>query len=438
MSNTLHQLTARAVAGNLAPGRYADGGNLYLIVSPTGSKSWRFMYRFGGKQREMGLGTLDKVSLKAARDAAESARKSLGAKVDPLEERRRLESEAARAEADAKAAEEREAAKLSFGVFALRLLKGHEEIDAKGKVRRVPGITDNHRNAKHRQQWENTLRDYAAPLWGMKLDEIKTEDVLRCVSPIWTSKAETASRVRSRIETVLSAAIAARLRDGPNPALLRGHLELLLPKRQRLQRGHHAALPYEDMPEFWTKLAALDSVSAKALRFTILTAARSGETRGAVWGEFDFGSAVWTIPAVRMKAGREHRVPLTAPVLAILEDMAALRPDDDPARLAFPGGKTGRPLSDMALSMCLRGIAEGCTVHGFRSTFRDWAAEETPHAREISEHALAHAVGNATERAYRRGDALAKRRALMFDWANFVTSTPADNVVAFPAQDAAG
>lgn len=429
MSNSLNQLSARHVAGNLAPGRYSDGGNLYLVVSPTGAKSWRLLYRFGGKQREMGLGSLEKVTLKAAREAAEAARKCLGAKLDPLEERRRLESEAARAEADAKAVEEREAAKLTFGAFALRLLKGYEETDAKGKVRRVPGITDNHRNAKHRQQWENTLRDYAAPLWSMKLDEIKTNDVLVCVSPIWTSKAETASRVRSRIETVLSAAIAARLREGPNPALLRGHLELLLPKRQKLQRGHHAAIAYEEMPGFWTNLTRLDSVSAKALMFTILTAARSGETRGASWAEFDLDAAIWTIPPARMKAGREHRVPLTSPVLAVLAEMAALRPDDDPARLVFPGGKTGKPLSDMALAMCLRGIAEGFTVHGFRSTFRDWSAEETPHPREIAEHALAHAVGNATERAYRRGDALAKRRALMADWASFVTGARPYNVV---------
>jgi integrase len=420
----MNLLTARQVAGNLLPGRYSDGGNLYLVVTPTRAKSWRFIFRFGGKQREMGLGSVDKVPLKSAREEAEEARKLLGKGTDPIVERKRLQDQAQEAAKRSKEEAAREAAKDTFGAYAIKLLKGYEVTDERGKIRRVPGITDGHRNAKHRAQWESTLREYAAPLWAMKLDEIKTEDVLRCITPIWTTKAETAARVRSRIERVLSAAIAARLREGPNPALLRGHLELLLPKRQRLQRGHHAAMAYGDLPGFWQRLSALDSVSAQALAFTILTAARSGETRGATWAEFDLEAAIWVVPPERMKAGREHRVPLSDAALAILEKMGELRPDEAPERLVFPGGRADRPLSDMALSMCLRGLADGMTVHGFRSSFRDWSAEETPHARVVAEQALAHVVGNATERAYRRGDALAKRRALMVDWANFVISAP--------------
>ncbi|TBZ09445.1 tyrosine-type recombinase/integrase [Rhizobium leguminosarum] len=424
MARNLDLLTAREVAGKLAAGRHSDGGGLYLNVTVAGSKSWAFFYKRDGKRTEMGLGPLDNVPLKTARQMAADARELLGQGRDPLDERKAAQ----RAKEEAQRAREAEAAKETFGVFALRLLKGYTETDERGRARRVPGIIEGNRNAKHRQQWENTLVEYAAPIWKMKLDEIGTDDILRCLAPIWTTKAETAARVRGRIEKVLAAAIAKSLRPGPNPALLRGHLDALLPKRQKLQRGHHPALPWHQMPKFWLELSALVSISAICLRYTILTSARSGEARGARWNEIDFAKRTWTVPAERMKAGREHVVPLSEAAMAVLEEAAKLRQTNDEDELVFPTSRDRKQLSDMALSMCLRGVQPGITVHGFRSSFRDWAGDATPHAREIVEQALAHTIGGV-EGAYRRGTAIEKRRGLMTDWAAFVTANRGDNVV---------
>lgn len=426
MARNLDQLTAREVTGKLTPGKHSDGGGLYLIVTPAGAKSWAFHYKRGGKRTEMGLGSADNVTLKTARRMAADAREVIGRGLDPLEERRAAEK-AREEEAKAK---KLDAEQDTFGVFALRLLDGYTETDERGRLRKVPGIVEGNRNAKHRAQWKSTLIEYARPLWKLKLDEVDTDSVLKCLAPIWTTKAETAARVRGRIEKVLAAAIARGLRKGPNPALLRGHLDALLPKRQKLQRGHHPALPWRDIGEFWPSLAALNSVSALCLRFTILTAARSGEARGAKWHEIDLSSGVWTVPAERMKAGREHIVPLSEAAKEVLTEAEKLRQTEDGDEMVFPSVRDRKPLSDMAILMCLRGIRAGITVHGFRSAFRDWAGDATPYPREVVEQALAHTVGGV-EGAYRRGTAVEKRRRLMADWAAFVTAKPSENVVAF-------
>lgn len=261
-----------------------------------------------------------------------------------------------------------------------------------------------------------TLTTYAAPLRSKPLDQIGTDDVLAVLTPIWTTKSETASRLRGRIERVLDAARAKGLRTGENPARWRGHLDHLLPKRRKLTRGHHAAMPYDQVPAFVARLREGRGVAARAPEFTILCASRSGEVLGARWDEVDLKAKLWTVPGPRMKGGREHRVPLTERALAILAEVEPLRNGD----YVFPGQRRGRPLSNMSMEMCLRRMKVDETVHGFRSSFRDWAGEETAVPREVAEVALSHAVGDATELAYRRADALAKRRKLMEAWAAFV------------------
>jgi len=267
-----------------------------------------------------------------------------------------------------------------------------------------------------------TLQVYAAPLRRIPVDKITTDDVLSVLKPLWNDKAETASRLRGRIERVLDAAKAQGLRTSENPARWRGHLDQLLPKRQRLTRGHHAAMPYSDVPAFMADLQARQATAALALELAILTAARTGEVLGARWEEFDLDRALWTVPATRMKAGREHRVPLSQRALKITGAMHQCRNGD----YVFPGQKAGRPLSVMALEMVLRRMkVDGATVHGFRSAFRDWAAEATSFTNEVCEAALAHAIENKVEAAYRRGDLFDKRRKLMEAWGRFCTS-PAD------------
>jgi integrase len=269
-----------------------------------------------------------------------------------------------------------------------------------------------------------TLTVYAKPLTPIAVEQVSTEDVLRVLKPIWTAKPETASRLRGRIEAVLDAARAKGLRSGENPARWRGHLDNLLPKRSSLTRSHHAALPLKDLPEFIQKLRELQSISARALEFAILTAARSGEVMGASWSEFDLKAGVWTIPAARMKAGKEHRVPLSQPAKEIIEQMAGIQQSE----FVFPGARRGRPLSSMALEMAMRRLGADATPHGFRSTFRDWAAEERSFPHEVCEMALAHAIANKVEAACRRGDLIEKRRPLMQAWAR-ACEPPTDNVV---------
>lgn len=368
----------------------------------------------------MGLGSAVDVPLKRARELAAAARALVAEGRDPIAAR-----EAAKAEQAV------EATIPTFGAFAEKLI---DEIEG------------GFRNSKHRDQWRMTLLgpqpgkikrkpgpDYCKAIRSKLVDEITTEDVLAVLQPIWMKKAETAKRLRGRIERVLDAAKAAGHRTGENPARLKGHLGLLLPKQPKLQRGHHAAMPYEDLPEFWGRLTTRQSVSCKALAFTVLTAARTTEVLEAKWGEVDIAGRVWAVPAARMKMDRDHRVPLVDSAVAILEELIQFAPKDEVARKAafiFPGARAGRPLSAMSMTMRLRDLGGGeYTVHGFRSSFRDYIAEETPHARGIAEAALAHIVGDATERAYRRGDALEKRRGLMVDWEAHLISKRGENVV---------
>lgn len=395
MAVTLNKLSPRAVTTIRKPGRHSDGGGLYLVVDASGARRWLFMFRWGGKLKEMGLGGIATTSLAEARATAEEARKAVKAGRNPIDERRRKAEEQNRA--------------ITFGDFADQLL---------------PELSRGFRNAKHAAQWVSTLNTYAADIRKKLIAEIGTDDVLAALQPIWTTKAETASRVRGRIERILDAAKAKGLRSGENPARWRGHLDNLLPRRKKLQRGHHAAMPFADVPAFMTDLRERPALAALALEFTILTAARSNEVFGARWDEIDRKAKVWIVPAGRMKAGREHRVPLSALALAVLDKAEAIRGDGD---LVFPGQKKGRPLSVMAMDMLLRRMKLDVTVHGFRSSFRDWCGEATTFPRDLAEQALAHVVGDETERAYRRGDALEKRRKLMDAWAAYLARGKAKN-----------
>lgn len=387
MPTTVNRLSAVSVKALTEPGRHADGNGLYLVVDKSGAKRWVYLFRDGGRLREMGLGGLANVSLADARRAAEAARKARAAGLDPIAARKAVPSEVP-----------------TFGKIADDLVDSLE-----------PGF----RNGKHVAQWRSTLATYAKDLRSKPVDQITTEDVLAALKPIWASKAETASRVRGRIERVLNAAKAQGHRSGENPAAWKDHLENLLPKRHRLTRGHHAAISYTALPAFLAELRNRPALAARALEFTILTAARTSETLGATWAEIDLEAAVWTVPGERMKAGRVHRVPLSAPALAILEKLAEAEPQ--PGDYLFPGNKRGRPLSGMSMEMVLRRMKMVITVHGFRSTFRDWCFEESDFPRELAEAALAHVVGDQTERAYKRGDALKKRAELMEAWARFCT-----------------
>ena len=397
MARAINKLSARTVVALKEPGRHSDGGGLYLVVDKGGAKRWVFLFRWEGKLKEMGLGGLTSVSLARARERAVAAREQVAESVNPITHRRTG------------------SATITFGAFTDQLLR---EIEGQW------------RNQKHRDQWRMTLTEYAGPLRERAVDAVTTDDIVDVLRPLWTTKAETASRLRARIERVLDAARAKGLRSGENPARWRGHLDQLLPKRQKLTRGHHTALPYSELPAFMVRLRERPAMAARALELTILTAARSGETLGATWPEFDLEQRVWTVPPDRMKAGRPHRVPLTDAAVAILRPLAELRENE----FVFPGQQRGRPLSGMAMEMMLRRMETPVTVHGFRSSFRDWAGEETDFARETAEAALAHVVGDATERAYRRGDALQKRRALMDAWAAYCASpTAAQEGAAEPA-----
>jgi integrase len=289
------------------------------------------------------------------------------------------------------------------------------------------------RNDKHRQQWKTTLSTYVYPVIGeMPVAEVGTAHVLQILEPIWKEKAETASRVRGRIETILDAAKARGYREGENPARWRGHIAQILPARSRLTRGHHKALPYEAIPEFVGKLRAREAVAALALEFTILTAARTGEVIGAKWDEVDMDKAIWTIPPARMKAGKEHRVPLSARAVEILNETQRFGKE-----WLFPAARGGK-LSGMAMTMLLRRMGVDVTVHGFRSAFRDWAAERTSYAHEVAEMALAHTIENKVERAYRRGDLFDKRRRLMDDWAAYCGSGGAEGEKVTPIRRSVG
>lgn len=396
MARKLNQLTTREVTALTARGRHADGGGLYLQVDGHGTRQWTFRFQIDGKRSEMRLGSAIDLSLANARVLAAQCRADVEAGRNPLTVR-----------IEAKKADERArkitASGNTFGDVAKAMLDAKEH---------------GWRNEKHKWQWRQTLEGYGANLWSMPVADIRTEDVVACLAPIWTEKAETASRTRGRIEAVLNAARARGLipEDRANPARWRGHLDHLLPKRKRLQRGHHAALPWKQVPEFIAKLRLRPAVTARALEVIILTAARSGEVRGMTWDEVDLVAKVWTVPGERMKMGKPHRVPLSNRAIAVMRSAST------PAagQLVFPFGKQGKALSDMAFkSLYERMDYDDITTHGFRSAFRDWAGEATDFPRELAEAALAHLVGDAVERAYRRGDALEKRRALMEAWAAF-------------------
>lgn len=390
----MHRLTARKVETAKA-GTYADGGNLYLRVRPSGSRSWVFRYVTNGKPREIGMGSL---SLAEARDKAADMRKEVAAGRDPLHVIRPPEEKKPR----------------TFQVVAL------ETIEA---------LRPGWRNPKHAQQWANTLRDYVFPVFGEKsVADVTVDDVLKVLSPIWTTKTETANRVRQRIEAVLdrAAVLGDRDRDRVNPATWKGNLEHLLPKPKQVQkREHFEAVPYAELPAIMAALRQKQSISALCLRVIVLTACRSNEIRGLQWAEVDRTAKTLTIPASRTKTKKEHVVPMSAEVAEIIDHMATL----GTSGTVFPNSQ-GKPLSDVAVTKTLRQFHETATVHGMRSAFRDWAGDKTHHARETIEACLAHALGSV-EGAYRRGDALEKRRRVMTDWARYL-SDQTDNVVRLP------
>jgi integrase len=394
LNNALTPLSVK----NAKPGRHADGGGLHLLVKETGARSWVYRFMLSGKTRDIGLGAAgpDGISLAKARDLASALRLKVKTGTDPLEERQREAAEALAATQAAKVAG------VTFKAVAEAYLKANEA---------------SWRNDKHRQQWRNTLASYVYPVRGeLPVADIATAHVLQILEPIWQDKPETASRVRGRIETVLDAAKARGYREGENPARWRGHIAQILPARSRLTRGHHKAMPYEAVPAFMAQLRGREAKAALALEFVILTATRTSEVLGAQWPEVDLDKAIWTVPAARMKAGKEHRIPLSPRAVEILE---AVKPLGQAS--LFPADKGGK-LSTMAMSMLLRRMKLDCTVHGFRSGFRDWAAECTGYAHEVCEMALAHVIGNKAEAAYRRGDLFDKRRRLMDDWARYCAS----------------
>jgi integrase len=394
MSREVNKLSWAGVKAETRVGRHSDGGGLYLVVDPSGAKRWVFLFRWGGKLKEMGLGGIDSVKLAPARLAAEDARRLVAAGKNPIDERKREKAKAGR----------------TFGDVADDLLASLE---------------GQWTNAKHRTQWYASLTHVAAPLRPLPVDQITTEDVLGVLKPIWPTIPETASRTRGRIERVLDAAKAKGFRTGENPARWKGHLAMLLPARQRLTKGHHPSMPWADVPAFMAELRERPSSTAYALEFLILTAARNTEVTDARWSEIDLEAKLWTVPAERMKAKIEHRVPLSDAAIAVLKK-AGEGSNCPPDSLVFAGARKGRPLSNMTMTMLLRRMKrEAYSVHGFRSSFRDWAGDSTSFAREVAEAALAHVVGEAVERAYRRGDALEKRRKLMVAWAGFLGRVPA-------------
>ena len=384
----INKLSPSKIAALEKPGLYGDGSGLWLRIAPGGSRQWVLRYQLGGRPRSMGLGSLHDYSLGEARARARAARKLALDGIDPIKDRSQRRAEVALA--------------LKFTQAVNLYLAAYETSWS---------------NEKHRAQWRSTLTTYALPELGqLLLADIDTPAVMRVLSPIWGKKPETASRLRGRIEQVLAWGIAQRLRDGPNPATWKNHLSKLLPPRARLAAvRHHPAMPYAELPNFMAQLGSHPGVSSMALRFLILTAARTCETIGATWDEIDKDARLWSVPANRMKGRRPHRVPLSDAVLAVLDAL----PRIVGCPYLFPGARIGRPLSNMACLELMRQLRRGYVPHGFRASFKSWATETTTHAREAIELALAHRVGDAVERAYMRGDMFEKRRALMDDWAWF-------------------
>ncbi len=397
----IHKLSPRKVA-SAASGKYEDGGGLRLVVSNAGARKWVLRFSINGKRREMGLGSYPDVGLADVRSKASACRQQAAAGIDPIEARR-VEPEAIP----------------TFSTCVARFIRAHRR---------------GWKNAKHARQWVSTMKTYAKPSIGSKpVDAIDTEDVLEILSPIWTTKTETAKRVQGRIENILDFAAAHKYRDAINPARWRGHLDMLLPKPSRVKTvKHHPAMPYTEVSSFMTELSENGSVSALALRFLILTATRTSEVLQARWSEIDLEAKVWSIPATRMKTKQEHRVPLSD--VAIVELKALPRIESNP--YLFPGARYGKPLSNMALLQLMRGMEYGVNgtrgdyvPHGFRSSFRDWSGEVSSFPRDVAEMALAHVIENKVEAAYRRGDLFEKRRKMMGAWATFLNLEKADRKV---------
>jgi integrase len=408
MAREIERLTALKVEKFKAdesprPGMYPDGGGLYLRVTPEGARNWVLRFMLDRRPRWMGLGPLALYGLQEARAKALDARRKRHDGVDPIEARR---AERARQRLDAAKA-------ITFRQCAEAYINAHRA---------------GWRNDKHAGQWTATLFSYAYPTIGaLPVQAVDTGLVLKVLEPIWTVKPETASRLRGRLESILDFAKVREYRDGENPARWRGHLDKLLPARSKVREvEHHAALPYAELSAFLVALREQEGIAARALEFAILTAARTGEVIGARWNEIDLLDKTWTVPAARMKARREHRVPLSARALTILDEMKAARHGDASDTFVFPGRKPRTPLSNMAFLMLLRRMGHGTlTAHGFRATFKTWASERTSVQNQIVEASLAHVIGDKVEQAYRRGDLFEKRRRLMQQWAAFCVTTPA-------------
>lgn len=388
-------LTSRGIAATSAAGRYADGNGLYLQVTPGGQKSWIFRYSSEGKRREMGLGAVALVPLGEARAKAVDLRKDLLAGIDPLKARRALGSGKA--------------------VPAQAVILTFRDCSASY----IDVMRSGWQNEKHAAQWVSTLASYAHPVMGdTAISSVDTKMVLEVIEPIWSSKTETASRVRGRIEAILDWAKVRGYREGENPARWKGHLEHILPAKGNVTPvEHHASMPYREIPDFWQSLVKQEGVGAKALQLCILTATRSGEIIGAKRNEFDLANKVWCIPANRMKAGFEHRIPLPGAAVTLLESLPGMASGD----VVFEGHVGGKAISNMTMNAVLKRMNLFVTPHGFRSTFRTWAAEMTVFQHEVCEAALAHTVSNKVVAAYQRGDMFAKRGELMAAWAEFVT-----------------
>lgn len=390
----LNRLGAKQVEKLNAPGRHSDGGGLYLAIDNASRRRWVFMYVRDGRRVELGLGGVRDMTLASARVEATFLRAVLAKGGDP------------------KAVRLRDDKVPTFGEAADDYIEAMK-----------PGW----KNEKHQAQWEMTLKKYAEPIRRQRVDEITTQDVLEILKPLWNRVPVSAMRLRGRIENILDAARAKGHRAGENPARWRGHLDQVLPKRQKLTRGHHTALPYDTVPRFMEDLRTRPATAARALEFVILNASRTSEALGAKWNEIDLEKKLWTIPADRMKAAREHRVPLSLRSLKILAEQKKKDADG----YVFGGPKPKMPLSTMSMAMLLRRMKYDITVHGFRSTFRDWASETTGFSHEVCEMALAHTIANKVEAAYRRGDLFEKRRKLMEAWTNYCMTQPAAKVLQF-------
>lgn len=401
---------------NAKAGRHTDGGGLQLLVKPSGARSWVFRYTTNGKSHDLGIGPAsgrDAISLADARDEAAALRLKIKRGIDPLDERRQIEAEAVAAQ------KAKDLSQITFKQFAETYIDQHEHV---------------WKNPKHRQQWRNTLKTYAYPVAGhLSIAEIDTTHIQAILEPIWKSIPETAKRLKGRLEAILDSAKVQGLRQGENPAAWRNHLAHILPPRPKHSKKHHPSLSYKDIPRFIKELQSREAVSALALEFAILTAARTTEVLQAVWDEIDLDDLVWHLPADRMKAHRAHRVPLTPRSIEILKTLKQAN-----SKYVFPSHR-GEHLSQMAMLMLVRRMHDDdldagrsgffdpklkcpATVHGFRATFRDWADEQTNYPNELKEMALAHTIKNQSEAAYRRGDLLEKRRRLMHNWAEHCLS----------------